>query len=200
MKGKQLFVPLALIGVCLVATTPTNAAFISFSEDPNGTAPILVSTDVVGASIAAGVEVGSLSLGDVTGPSTLIFRRQMVNTGTMTQEGGGNGVSDVLSLFSFTAGVSVVGFLATFQSDSETGISPPPGNFPAGITNLVENGNLQLLTPDGFSVSLPGVGVVSLAVSARSDAEEVRVPEPSTLALLSAGLLGFGMIRRLKNA
>src|SRR5262249_45045063 len=101
---------------------------------------------------------------------------------------------------SFTTGGSVVGFLATFQSDSETGISPPPGNFPAGITNLVENGNLQLLTPDGFSVSLPGVGVVSLAVSARSDAEEVRVPEPSTLALLSAGLLGFGMIRRLKNA
>src|SRR5262245_56404601 len=163
MKKRWLFVPLVLIGVCLVGTTPTNAAFISFSEDPNGTVAILVSTDIVGASIATSLESANLSLGDVTGLGTLIFRRQMTNMGTMTQEGGGNGVSDVLSLFSVTTGGSVVGFLATFQSDSETGISPPPGNFPASITNLVENGNLQLLTPDGFSVSLPGVGVVSLA-------------------------------------
>ena len=31
------------------------------------------------------------------------------------------------------------------QSDAATGISPPPD--PAGVTNLLENGNLQLLTP-----------------------------------------------------
>jgi hypothetical protein len=204
MKRKRLFGPLALIGACFVGTTPTKAAFISFSEDPNGTAAIAVTTDIVGASTAAGIEIASLSLGNVTGPSTLLFRRQMVNMGTMTFEGGGNGVSDILELDSFGSGGVTVGFLASFRSDPDTvpemGL-PPLGNFPAGVTNLLENGNLQLLTPDGFTVTLPGLGSVSLAVNARSDADEgpVGAPEPSTLALLSAGLLGLGMIWRRRS-
>jgi len=158
VSTKNLLGPVALIGVCLVGTTPASAAFISFSEDPNGIAPIAVSTDIASANISTSIESASLSVGNVTGASTLLFRRQMTNMGTMTQEGGGNGVSDVLSLFSFgPAGAPPVGFLATFQSDGETGISPPPGDFPSGVTNLLENGNLQLLTPPGFSVTLPGV-------------------------------------------
>ena len=204
MNTKQLFVPMALT-VCLVGNTPASAVSISFSEDPNGVSPIAVSTDITGGIISASLESASLSLGNVTGASTLVFRRQMINMGTMTGEGGGGGVSDILELDSFVLGEAVVGFLATFRSDPdtvpETGL-PPLGNFPTGVINLSENGNLQLLTPDGFSVSLPGLGVVSLAVSARSDADEgpVGVPEPSTLALLSAGLLGFGMLRRRRTA
>jgi hypothetical protein len=204
MNTKQLLVPLTLIALCVVGITPADAAAISFSENPNETAAIQVTTDIAGATIAAGAESASLSLGNVTGPSTLVFRRQMINMGTMTGEGGGGGVSDILELDSFVMGEAVVGFLATFRSDPdtvpETGL-PPLGNFPTGVTNLPENGNLQLLTPDGFSVALPGLGV-SLAVSARSDADEgpVGVPEPSTLPLLSAGLLGFGMIRCRRTA
>jgi hypothetical protein len=129
----------------------------------------------------------------------------MTIMGTMTGEGGGNGVSDIVELDSFLSDGATVGFLATFRSDPDTvpemGL-PPLGNFPTAVTNLLENGNLQLLTPDGFLATLPGLGLVSLAVSARSDADEgpVGVPEPSTLALLSAGLLGFGMIRRRRTA
>jgi hypothetical protein len=129
----------------------------------------------------------------------------MTNMDTMTGEGGGNGVSDILELDSFLLDGTTVGFLATFRSDPDTvpemGL-PPLGNFPTGVTNLLENGNLQLLTPDGFSVTLPGLGLVSLAVSARSDADQgpVGAPEPSTLALLSSGLLGFGMVRRRRRS
>src|SRR5262245_25052232 len=177
MNAKQLLVPMALIGACLVGTTPASALSISFSEDPNETGPIAVTTDITNSFITTSLESASLSVGNVTGASTLLFRRQMTNMGTMTGEVGGNGVSDVLSLFSFPSPTgATVGFLATFQSDSETGISPPPGNFPSGVTNLLENGNLQLLTPPGFTVTLPGVGLVDLAVSARSDAVEVPGP------------------------
>jgi hypothetical protein len=205
MKRKQLFGPLALIGVCFVGTTPANAAAISFSEDPNGSATITVTTDITSPTpvITTSIESASLSLGTVAGPSTLLFRRQMINMGTMTGEGGGGGVSDVLELDSFlSAAGATVGFRATFQSDGETGISPPPGNFPATVTNLLENGNLQVLTPANLSVTLPGgAEPVALTVSARSDADEGTpgVSEPSTLALLSAGLLGFGMIRRRRT-
>jgi hypothetical protein len=200
MSTKHLFVPMALIGVCLVGTTPATAAIISFSEDPNETAPIAVTTDITGSTISTSLETASLSVGNVTGASTLLFRRQMTNMGTMTGEGGGNGVSDVLSLFSFMSPTgATVGFLATFQSDTETGISPPPGNFPSGVTNLLENGNLQLLTPPGFSVILPGAdtgGLVPLAVSAQSDAVE-RVPGPVVGAGLPGLILACGVLLRL---
>jgi len=89
MNTNQLFIPLALIGICSLGTTPASAAIISFTEDPASTASIVVNTDIMGATIAAGVESASLSLGAVTGPSTLLFRRQMTNMGTMTGEGGG---------------------------------------------------------------------------------------------------------------
>jgi hypothetical protein len=118
MKRKQLFGPAALIGVCLVGTTPAGAAVISFSE---ATAPITVTTDIVGATTTTSNEFASLSLGNVTGAPTLLFRRQMTNQGTMTGEGGGGGVSDVLELDSFlSAAGATVGFRATFQSDTET--------------------------------------------------------------------------------
>jgi hypothetical protein len=103
----QLFVALALTGACLFGTTPASAAVISFSE---ATAPITITTDIVGATTTTSNESASLSLGTVTGTSTLLFRRQMVNQGAMTGEGGGNGVSDILELDSFVSGTTTVGF------------------------------------------------------------------------------------------
>ena len=96
------------------------------------------------------------------------------------------GVSDVLTLSIFTSSTgATVGFLATFQSDGETGISPPPGNFPLTVTNLLETGALQLLTPQDFTATLPGLGSVPLSVFARSDAAEVPGP------VVGAGLPGL---------
>jgi hypothetical protein len=143
----------------------------------------------MGVTIATSVESASLSVGNVTGPSTLIVAKALTQPGSMQREGGGAGVSDILDLFTFVSGGVTVGFRALFQSDDENGITNPGYLTPPDI---VETGILQLVL--STSVTLPGMGPVDLAVSAQSDRDVV--PEPSTLALISAGLLGFGIIRR----
>src|ERR1700737_3906584 len=161
---------LGITTVSLVGTGPASAASISFSEDPAGIAPLIVNTDIAGAAIATSVESASLSVGNITGPSTLLLKRAMTNQGTMTMEGGGGAVSDVLELDSFVSNGAPVGFLAMFLSVPETsperGIPTPQG---LALPNILEDGTLQLLTPAGFSVTLPGIGLVNLAVSAQSD-------------------------------
>ena len=67
MKMKQLFIPMMFIGTCLVGTTSTSAAIISFSEPLTGTAAIAVTTDIVGAATTASAENARLSVGDVSG-------------------------------------------------------------------------------------------------------------------------------------
>jgi hypothetical protein len=187
MNTKQLFVPMALIAVCLVGITPASGATISFSENPDEKSNILVATDISGATITTAPEIAFLNVGDVTGPSTLAFRRQMIDPNGVLEGGAPRGVSDVLSLFTFSnAARAVVGFQANLQSDLESGITPPAGgNFPAGVTDLPEDGTLQLLTPANFTVTLPGGGgPVGLAVRVQSDRD---VPGPT----VGAGLPGF---------
>ena len=140
MNTKHLFVPMALIGACLVGTTAASAAFISFSEDPNDTAPIAVTTDIPGATITTSVEEASLFVGSVSNPpfTVLRFREFLL-------EPPGNDpflTSDELELTQFNAlGGEPTGFQALFFSNfGESNL----GGF-GGVN--AETGNLQCLTP-----------------------------------------------------
>jgi hypothetical protein len=182
---------LGMMTVSLVGTGLASAASISFIEDPAGIAPIVVNTDIVGATIETSLESASLSVGNVIGPSTLIEAKALIQPGSMLMEGGGMGVSDILELFTFLSATgATVGFQALFQSDNENGL-PTPGNLTP--PDIVETGTLQVVL--STSVTLPGMGPVGLTVSAQSD-RDANVPEPSTLALITASLIGLGIIRR----
>ena len=191
MQVKLLFVPVVLIGAAI--TSPASAAVISFIEDPTGTGPIVVTTDIVGATITTSLESASLSVGNVTGTSTLIIAKALIQPGSMQREGGGMGVSDILDLFTFLSPAGApIGFQALFQSDGENGIDTPSN---LTLPNIVETGSLQ--TVFAGSVTLPGVGSTTLTVNAQSDLD--AVPEPSTFALMGVGLLGFSIFRRRRS-
>ena len=191
----RLFVSLVLIGVAGLGIDSARADTISFLEDPLDIAPITVSTDISGA-VTTSLESATLDVGNVTGPFIrLIIAKALIQPGSM-EEGGGQGVSDVLELFDFFSDDSfdtTVGFKALFKSDNENGIGAEDLTPP----DIVETGSPQVVFSG--TVTLPGTpGLTSLTVNVQSD-RDGAVPEPSMLGLVSVSLLGFGIMRRRRT-
>jgi hypothetical protein len=82
-----------------------------------------------------------------------------------------------------------------FDSSSNVEGQPLPAGIPAANV-FVENGQPQII----FTTTLiTSIGELPLTIIAQSDAVEVTVPEPSTLLLVSAGLLRIGVGARRRS-
>jgi PEP-CTERM motif-containing protein len=185
---------LIFVAVTLAWVGSASALSISFLEpiSPTGNIDVSVMNLSVPFVVSTSPESASLTVGTVTTSSTLLARVALTQPGSMHMEGGGQGVSDLLELRTFSAPTGApAGFQVSFQSDGETGI-PNPGGLTAV---LVETGLEQLLLSGTFS--LPVVGSVDLTVTGRSDLDPV--PEPATLLLFGTTMTGLGLVARWKR-
>jgi hypothetical protein len=186
MKARTLL-PFILIAVTLAWVGSASALSISFLEPISPSSNITVSVldlTAIGV-ISTSPELASLTVGTATTSSTVLAQVGLTQPGSMHREGGGAGVSDLLTLRTFLAPTGLpVGFRVSFESDGERGVDKPAGS----IVLIPETGLPQLALSGTFL--LPVVGSVALSVTTQSDLDPV--PEPSTLLLFGSSLLGMG--------
>src|SRR5260370_24867851 len=164
-----------LVAMTLAWVGSAGAISSSFIEPASETANILVGSDI-SSTIFTSPQFGNLKVGAVTDFSTVLARVGLAQPGSGHMEGGGAGLSDLLTLRTFSSPTGApVGFQLSFQSDRETGI-PNPGGLTATI---VETGLEQLLLSG--TLSLQFVGFVDLTVTGRPDS--MAVPDPAALLL-----------------
>jgi hypothetical protein len=165
----------------------------------NGVPQLPAPFSAVPIGVFTSPELATVSFGNVTGPSIVVAAVALT-------EPGSSAISDLVTVRAF----GTLGAQVSFQSDTEVGLTIPPGI--VSITTLLpETGLLQPALSS--SVSLGQLLSLEFAISLQSDLDNgggggggngggngggdlAAVPEPSTLLLFGSSLAGFGAVWR----
>jgi hypothetical protein len=195
---------LTISAIAFTAPGPASAAFLSI-DDSSVEGSIIFNVGQFDATgflldgvqiLAPGLGTASATVSEGTAgqPITHTFAGRFFTSGALISPTSGTiafteaegGISDILT-FSYTGGGAggIATLTGSFVSDLEAGVvlDPPPG-----ATLVAES-----TTPFTFNNT-------NITASAVSDVDAVRVPEPTSLALLVTGLLGFGFLRCSRKA
>jgi hypothetical protein len=183
---RRLLVPLALVGLIFVWAGPTSAFSISFIETGDETAPIVVSTDIPGATQATAPETALVTktffslVPELQTDGVFVFG--------LTEPGSRSTISDIVRITLTTTNLG--GFIPTFAQSLVASFESDPETFlvnPGSFTDLIEEtGSPQVV----FDCLLAFIGDC-LTVTAQSDF--TPVPEPSMGILVGTmGLIGIG--------
>jgi hypothetical protein len=169
---------LAVVALTLAWVSSASAISISFIEPISPTANIIVTTDILGATITTSPESASVSI------SVPALIGLSASAAIALREGSLTGpISDLITL-SLAGGT----LSASFQSDAEAGLPGTP------LVNLVETGLPQVV------LSLQLSELVSLSITAQSGLDEggdslAPIPEPATLLLFGTTATGLALAR-----
>lgn len=187
MKINHGLISTVVVAALLVVASTANALQINFLEPPGEVGPITVQVndrfinitcqDITAESVDCSGTYVSDHVGNYNGVAGLL-------------EPDGFTISDTVFI-NWAGAQGIASFNLLFTSDTNDNL----GTLPLGFVGLVENGQLQDLTPffnflSGDLAALPD----DIFIGAVSD-----VPEPDTLALLVLGVAGLAW-RRGKGA